>query len=179
MRCLKLPQELREPLGRGFVGVRICGHEDRVTSTLLELLSDCVRVVVVGDYVCSKLLDAKYIPSICIIDRLTRRGVAQQIDESYFSKILTCYNPRSHICQEAVEGVTEALRLADAGNRVLVIVDGEEDLLALIAIARSRPEWCVIYGLPGCGVELVFVDSDVKVTVRGILDLFEEVELTR
>ena len=177
MRCLRLPEELREALGRGFIGVRACGQEALVTGVLLELLDECAGAVVVGDYICSKLLGSGYLPNVCVVDGVTRRGITWQVGWGRFDRVLRCRNPRSHICREAEEGVAEAIRLAEGGARVLLVVEGEEDLLALAAMMGVRSGWCVAYGLPGCGAELVFVNDDVRAVARGILGLFEEVEL--
>lgn len=172
-----MPEVLRESLGRGFLGVRICGSEEYVTSKLLDLLSSCSEAIAVGDFVCAKLVSSGYVPKVCVVDGVTRRVLAQSVSDKYFSKVVRCVNPRSHVCIDAIEKILEVTRVLKPGENALVLVDGEEDLLALPAIARVSLGWCVIYGLPGCGVELVVVDQDIAETARRILSLFEEVEL--
>lgn len=172
-----MPEELRESLGRGFLGVRVCGSEELVTGTLLDLLKNCPGAIVVGDFVCLKLIGSGYIPRVCVVDGVTRRALAQPLTSEHFSRVVRCINPRSHVCRDAVEKILEASRLPEHDGNVLVLVDGEEDLLALPAIAGSPLGWCVIYGLPGCGAELIVVDQGTAESAKRILDLFEEVEL--
>ncbi|MEM1623473.1 MAG: DUF359 domain-containing protein [Sulfolobales archaeon] len=172
-----MPEVLRDSLARGFLGIKICGSEESVTDSLLNLLKDCSEVVVVGDFACLKLLESGYVPRVCVIDGVTRRTRTQSIVSEYFSRVARSSNPRSHVCQGAVEKILEAIREAERKESTLILIDGEEDLLALPAIAEAPSEWCVIYGLPECGVELVVVDQDVAKSARKILELFEEVEL--
>ncbi|MEM2307763.1 MAG: GTP-dependent dephospho-CoA kinase family protein [Sulfolobales archaeon] len=172
-----MPENLRESLARGFLGIRICGSEEYVTRHLLKLLKSCPEAIVVGDFACLKLLNSGYIPRVCVIDGVTRRTQAQSIALRYFSKVVRALNPRSHVCQGAVEKILEAIQEAKQKENVLILVDGEEDLLALPAIAEAPIGWCVIYGLPGCGIELIVVDQYTAESARKILDLFEEVEL--
>ncbi|MCX8184652.1 MAG: GTP-dependent dephospho-CoA kinase family protein [Sulfolobales archaeon] len=177
LKCLKLPEELRDSLSRGFLGVKICGSVEYVTNRLLSLLIDCRALVAVGDFICSKLLDYGYTPRVCVVDGVTRRALHQPVLAERFNTVTGCVNPRSHVCQNAVEEIRRALQSREEVGRVLIIVDGEEDLLALPAIAESPPDWCITYGLPNCGVELVIVDEEVSETARRILELFEEVEI--
>ena len=172
-----MPEVLRSSLGRGFLGVRVCGDEERVTRRLLDLLGECRGVVVVGDFACSRLVEAGYVPGVCVVDGTTRRTEAQPLAVGLFDRTVECENPRSHVCLEAAERLAEAVRASELGERSLVLVYGEEDLLALPAIAWSPPGWCVVYGLPGCGAELVVVDEGAAEVARRILGLFEEVEL--
>lgn len=172
-----MPEALREALGRGFLGVRVCGNEEYVTSELLDLLSSCPQVAAVGDFVCLELVRRGYVPRVCVVDGVTRRALTQPIESKYFSRSVQCVNPRSHICQNAVEKIRSAVQSSESRESTLILVDGEEDLLALPTIAEAPPGWCVIYGLPGCGVELVVVDKDTAESARRIIGLFEEVEL--
>lgn len=155
----------------------VCGDEESVTRRLLDLLESCRGTIVVGDFACLKLLGAGYAPGVCVADGVTRRVETQPLAAGRFERVIECANPRSHVCSEAVEKLLEAVRESELGKRTLVLVYGEEDLLALPAIAWSPPGWCVVYGLPGCGAELVVVDEDTSEVARSLLRLFEEVEL--
>lgn len=172
-----MPEALRGSLGRGFLGVRVCGDEEYVTGRLLDLLGGCRGAIVVGDFACLGLVSAGYVPGVCVVDGTTRRVEAQPLAVGLFDRRVECVNPRSHVCLGAVEALLEAVRGSERGERVLVLVRGEEDLLALPAIARGPPGWCVVYGLPGCGAELVVIDEDTAEVARRVLELFEEVEL--
>ncbi|MCS7099548.1 MAG: DUF359 domain-containing protein [Sulfolobales archaeon] len=156
----------------------MCGSVEYVTSELLNLLPDCRALVAVGDFICSKLIECGYVPRVCVADRVTRRTQRQPVLAEKFDRVAHCVNPRSHVCRGAVEEIRRVIRLAEEeGVSTLVLVDGEEDLLALPAVAESPPNWCVAYGLPSCGVELVVVSEEVSEVAKKILDLFEKVEL--
>lgn len=172
-----MPEYLRNSLGRGFLGVVVCGSEEYVTKKILELVEDCSGVIVVGDFICSRLLKYGYTPRVCVVDGLSRRTQAEAIPITFFSKIVKCSNPRSHICADPAEKIASAVMESAEGERILISVEGEEDLLALTSLATSSPGWCVVYGLPGCGAEVVHVDKETAETARKILELFEEVEI--
>ncbi len=177
MRCLRMPEPLREALGRGFLGIRICGEESSVTNRAVELVRDCVAVVAVGDYVCRSFVELGHVPAVCIVDGITRRALVQPLVGNHFSRIYECVNPRSHICLNAVEALREAIPTSATSSKTLLLVKGEEDLLALAALVEVPDGWCVVYGIPSCGVEVVTVDSYVRLAAQKILELFEEVEL--
>ncbi len=179
LRCLRMPEPLREALGRGFLGVRVCGEESSVTNRAVELARDCVAVVAVGDYVCRSFVELGYVPAVCVVDGVTRRALVQPLVGNRFNYVYECVNPRSHICLNAVEALREAILASTTGSRTLLLVRGEEDLLALTALVEVPDGWCVVYGIPSCGVEVVTVDSYVRFAAQKILELFEEVELER
>jgi len=177
VKCLKMPEYLRSSLGRGFLGVVVCGTEEYVTEKIIELVRNCRGVVVVGDFVCSRLLKHGYTPKVCVVDGLSRRAPTETVLPTHFSKVVKCSNPRSYICTDPAEKIADAVRESAEAGSILISVEGEEDLLALTSLATSPPGWCVVYGLPGCGAEVVHIDEETAETARKILELFEEVEL--
>jgi uncharacterized protein (UPF0218 family) len=56
-----------------------------------------------------------------------------------------------------------------------VIVDGEEDLLTLVAILAAPPGSLVVYGQPGQGIVLVRVTSQRKREVEKIIEEMDRV----
>lgn len=177
MKCLRMPEYLRNSLGRGFLGTVICGSEEYVTGKILELVKDCSGVIVIGDFACLKLLNQGYVPNVCVVDGSTRRLTAETVPRERFDKVVSCLNPRSHICEDATKKMVSAIIESTDTNKILIVVEGEEDLLALVPLVISPPRWCVVYGLPGCGAEVVYVDKEISETAKKILELFEEVEI--
>jgi len=181
VKALKLPEYLREKL-RENIGTIIEGSDYlSVALRTLNILRECGLVVAVGDVVCSSLIAGGEVPNICIIDgKSRRRELGTEVSEKLFNIVLHARNPPGYITEEAnkkvQESIDEVLR-SGLKLRVLLIIDGEEDLLALTALLSVRAGDCVTYGIPGRGITVIRVDDEIKDLVRSILSMFEEVEL--
>jgi hypothetical protein len=131
-------------------------------------------IISVGDTVSKNLVENHVLPQLLIVDnRVMRRNVKpiQLITE----KTMYAKNPPGTITEKALEVVQEALK---SNCRVKMIVDGEEDLLTLIAVLYSPENSFVIYGQPYEGVVVVKVTPEKKVEVAGILKAMEDVRKT-
>jgi len=181
VKALKLPEHLREKL-RENIGIMIEGSDYlSVALRTQNILRECGLVIAVGDVVCSSLIAAGEVPNICIIDgRSRRRELGVEVSERLFSIVTHARNPPGYITEEAIkkvrESINEVLR-SDLKSRVLLIVEGEEDLLALPALLSARSGDCITYGIPGRGITVIRVDDEIKDLVKNILSMFEEVEI--
>jgi len=177
LRALRLPDRLRPRLARPTFGKLFEGSEPFTTAKqVAAYLRECGRVIGVGDVICQTLEVVGTVPHVCIIDGRTRRRFSGYwVSEENFDKIISVMNPRSHITEEAYEAIEEAIRAAGEGKKTLILVDGEEDLLALPAFAEAPKGYCVVFGVPGKGVMVIEVDDEVKELARKILAEFEEV----
>ena len=72
--------------------------------------------------------------------------------------------------KEAWDAIREALRDREA----LILVDGEEDLLAIPAVLESPDNALVIYGQPSEGLVVVTASAEKKSEVRKIVDRMTE-----
>ena len=104
-------------------------------------------------------------PWAAIVDGRAMRKPLPSYPKPPLRRKLVLYNPPGTISDEAWAIVGSAVR---EGN-TLVLVDGEEDLLALLAIALGPEEAIVIYGQPGRGVVLVEINENSKRLVRDII----------
>lgn len=86
-------------------------------------------------------------------------------------KTLFLRNPPGTITDEAWCVIDEAFKL---DGRVKISVEGEEDLLTLVAVLHAPENSIVIYGQPHEGVVIINVTRDEKTTIRRII---EEMEL--
>jgi GTP-dependent dephospho-CoA kinase len=68
-------------------------------------------------------------------------------------------NPQGTISEEALEAVQKAL---ESDKHVHIIVDGEEDLLTLIAVLCAPEKSLVVYGQPHEGIVVVKVTAKKK-----------------
>lgn len=181
MKALKLPEYLRERL-RENIGTIIEGYDYlSVALETLNVLRGCRLVVAVGDVVCSSLIAVGRVPNVCIIDgKSRRRELGTEVSEELFNVVLHARNPPGYITEEASKKVKESIDGVLESSlklRVLLIIDGEEDLLALPALLSVRVGDCVTYGIPGRGITVIRVDDEIKDLVRNVLSMFEEVEL--
>ena len=163
-RDLVLTPELRARLKRPL-GELIRGEAEEVFRHLLERLRDR-KLITVGDVVTANALRAGLKPWAAIIDgRAMRKPLAGQLPLSRWGLRLKVANPPGTISREAWSVVGMAVREGDA----LVLVDGEEDLLALVAVLCAPEGAVVLYGQPGEGVVLVEVSKAVKELCREIV----------
>lgn len=125
------------------------------------------RVACVGDYVSRLCLGlSRVAPNLLIVDGRTRRAENLPLDELVSAAVSRGYrlvrveNPAGSLSLEALEVVCDLL--SDESSRALVIVDGEEDMLALACLHCAPPGSLVIYGIPGKGSALVPVDLSLS-----------------
>jgi hypothetical protein len=107
-------------------------------------------------------------PDVIIVDNLEKREKAAQFGYSAEHTFRT-QNRAGTIESGAWQIIVEAVR---QGNSV-VLVDGEEDLLALPAVLSSPDKSLVVYGQPGVGIVLVRVNAEKK---KDISELVEQME---
>ncbi|MEZ0345001.1 MAG: DUF359 domain-containing protein [Infirmifilum sp.] len=101
-------------------------------------------VVTVGDVV-SQNFTAYGSTDVAVVDGVTRRG--SRVEWGVTGIEYRCKNPAGTISWECFHVVTRAVEEAAAGRRGVVYVEGEEDLLSLVALkACPLDSGWVIYG---------------------------------
>ncbi len=178
MKALKMPEELRPKLAEG--PKKIFTGEDPLKTIKEALMKTvCDYIVAVGDVVCHTLIKASKTPDICVIDRKTQRREANvEIELSKFNKTYRVKNPAGHITLEAIKTLKEALKkVTNEKAKILILVDGEEDLLAIPIIKEALDKTCVFLGMPNKGVGVVEVDQQEKKNAEEMLKKFIEVEV--
>jgi GTP-dependent dephospho-CoA kinase len=156
-----LRETLKEPLGYLF-------NEKQLFDYIKQTGS---KIVCVGDQVSYTLLSHEISPLFCIIDNHTRR---RDVNESKIEKIhrfgskkITVENPAGVITQELWDVIQKLFITHD--SKVLVIVQGEEDLAALPAILLAPSDVTIIYGMPDKGVVAVPATEHHKQKVKNII----------
>jgi len=146
----RLKAEYRRVL-RVPLGVALYRSPAESASIILELVSIArpPLLITVGDFVTRNLRSAGLEPDVAVVDLKTLRGDAGT-DLGALSagrRVLRCGNPPGTLTEESVAAVGEAVELGRAGIKTLVVVEGEEDLLALPALALAPPRSLLVYGL--------------------------------
>jgi uncharacterized protein (UPF0218 family) len=159
----ELRQRLKVPLG-----VLIRGSFVEATKRF-EVLAEQEKpplVISVGDTVSRNLGKSRVPPCLVIVDNKCMRRTVLEPCRSGGEKVINVRNPQATITAEAVAGIQEALK---STGKVRVVVDGEEDLLALIAIMYAPFGSFVVYGQPYEGIVVVRVSAEKKEEVAGVL----------
>ncbi|OLD56608.1 hypothetical protein AUI46_00220 [archaeon 13_1_40CM_2_52_13] len=147
-------QRLKEPFGR-----LLPGSPARTMSELNSIIGQTNprRVVAVGDVVSRETLVAGIRVDLRILDHISmRRPTAAfnlKVKKTYHVK-----NPAGVITLEAWETIKRAMKDEEA----LIVVEGEEDLLALPCIVESPNNSLVLYGQPSKGLVVVDTNTNVK-----------------
>jgi len=153
----RMPNNLRAQLSRPYEYNKsilfIEGPREYVAFTLRSYLyTHLYEVYVVGDYTCETFLNYIGMPRLCVIDNNVMRYHynAMHNNINKFVHIFRCSNPQGTISLDCLEKLREAYK----APRSLVIVDGEEDLLAL-ALTLIVPSGFIVFGIPRKGVALI------------------------
>jgi uncharacterized protein (UPF0218 family) len=127
-------------------------------------------VILVGDTVSRNATQRRIRADLMIIDNLEQRATAQTYAFNPKKRIKT-RNPAGTIEAQAREAVEQAI----LGGGDLIEVDGEEDLLAIVAVQTSPLGSLVVYGQPSEGIVLVRVSEAKKAEAQAIFDQMEKI----
>jgi cytidyltransferase-like protein len=153
-----LRQELKHPLGRLVEN----------TNDVLKIIKD-QTVIAVGDVIVSSLKKEGFTPALSIIDFRTRREDLPQLD---INGIKTT-NKQGTINSKAALALQKALHIYLQSNQPqTVIVDGEEDLLAVPAILFAPLDAIVLYGQFDQGVVINNSTETKKQVIVQLLNRF-------
>ena len=159
----KVLPKLKEPFGMLIKGS---------FSETMRKLDDIVkkekpaRIISVGDTVSRNLHEYKIIPQLSITDNKSmRKRIQPQIFPA--KKLVNVQNPQGTITEEAIAAIRDALK---SRTQVQLLVEGEEDLLTLIAVLEAPENALVIYGQPHEGIVIVKVTKEKKAEAKRILE---------
>jgi len=129
------------------------------------------KIISVGDIV-SKNMTEHHIPiHTIIVDNKVAREIIKPIKVKA-EKTLHVKNPAGTLTPETWTTIQEALK-QDQPTQVLV--DGEEDLLTLVAVHQAPKNTLVVYGQPNQGVVVVKVTMETKRKVQSIIDAMQPI----
>jgi uncharacterized protein (UPF0218 family) len=154
---------LKEPLG-----TLIKGTPQETMAKLKDLLNaeKPPAVISVGDVVSKNLHECGINPQLTIIDYLSLRDkiIPRQppVDKTVYVQ-----NPQGTITEQAVLAIKAAL---ESGVHTHIVVEGEEDLLTLIAVVYAAKDSFIIYGQPYCGIVVVKASSEKKIQINEFLN---------
>ncbi len=151
--------ELKKPFGTLIPDAQVT--KERV----LGEIKGAPKMVAVGDATTERLISFGMTPDVSVVDGQERRG--RRSPPSFQAKELKCRNPAGTISKAAVQVLKKAL---SAKGPVRVLVDGEEDLLALPVFAMAPDGSAVLYGQPLEGLVVVRVDAEKRKKAKDLMD---------
>ena len=161
--------KFKEPFGE-----LIQGTANQTISKLKDRLKteNPVMIIAVGDAV-SRNLNKNQIPTqLSITDnRSHRRHTPPQIFPN--KKLINVKNPQGTITVEAIEAIRDAIAHE---RQVHLLVEGEEDLLTVVAVLYAPKNTWVVYGQPHKGVVVVKVTAEKKIEAECILNEMKKTE---
>jgi uncharacterized protein (UPF0218 family) len=158
--------ELRVKFKQPF-GVLIRGSFAETMAKMESILeAEHLKVVSVGDRVTRNLHEYGINPQLSVIDNKCMR---KKLPPENFDaeQVVHVSNPQGTITEEAIAAIREAL---ESDKHVHVIVDGEEDLLTLVAVLYAPEKSLVVYGQPYKGMVVVKVTSEKKAEAADFLE---------
>jgi pantetheine-phosphate adenylyltransferase len=178
-RELIMPENLRpilqKPLGRVF-------KEEKSLLQCIDTLKHTM-IIAVGDIIVDSLLKKGVNPDVKVIDFRSRRkefpisnfqfSIKSQLLnlKKYKNKPGTLNIKTSEKLKELIKQAMSFPRKQGSSNN-WIIIDGEEDLLALSAILFAPLNSLVLYGHWQHGIIVVKVDEKIKDRVRNIVNKF-------
>lgn len=171
-----LTPELRFKLKKP-IGILIRGSYAETMKKLLDRIKEekPSTIISVGDTVSRNIAEKHVLPQLAIVDNKVMRRNIQPIPTKA-EKTIRIKNPQGTITEEAITAIRDALK---SKCHVKIIVDGEEDLLTLIAILYAPQNSFVIYGQPYEGIVIVKVTPEKKAEVSEILKTMETARKTK
>jgi len=162
-----LRKRLKSPLG-----LLIRGTSDETMKKLKELVEKekPSKIISVGDIVSENMAKHGISPQVMIVDN---RVMREPITPIFLKADQTLHlkNPPGTLTSQAWSVMQEALRQV---QRTKVVVDGEEDLLTLVAVLCAPENSLVVYGQPHEGIVVVRVTEQKKGMIRRIVEAMEE-----
>jgi len=151
---------LKQPFGT------LVAEKDVTRQRISLALKGAKKVIAVGDATTERLFSYDIIPDLAVIDGKERRS-KRAYPTSYKARELRCINPKGIISKEAVITLQEALK---SQPPVRVIVEGEEDLLAVPIFTIAPLGSVVLYGQPLEGLVMVEINPEKQKQAKDLMD---------
>ena len=156
----KMRALLKRPLGKVFRGKK-----------LAEFAKIQKNLIVIGDATLVFLLKKGIIPILAVFDLKIRRKTISKtktnLIKKFFSFPKTAKNPPGTITTQAISAVK---RVLSRGKRASILIVGEDDLIALPAIAYAHEGSCILYGQPKKGIVTVISNKRTRKKARKIMN---------
>jgi len=172
-KILDLPIELRQTLRTPLRSPHLGKNPEETSKITKDFLLDLkpVLTIAVGDIVSKTLASVNYFPDICIIDyKSQRKDLPRDKNIQNHTKYR---NDAGTINGEVVSKLSNLISdVLVLKERFTLVIEGEEDLLALPAILLAPLKSAVVYGQVEHGVIIVDVTEKMKGKIADIVRHF-------
>jgi uncharacterized protein (UPF0218 family) len=154
-------------------GLLIRGSFDE-TMTQLKKLIDTEKppmIISIGDVVSGNVIKYGIGAQVLVVDNQAMREAVTPLSPDV-EQTLYLKNPPQMLADEAFSVMQKAI---ESGKKTRILVDGEEDLMSIVAVIYAPLGAFVIYGQPREGIVVVRVTEQRKVGMRGLVDRMERV----
>ena len=143
--------------------------EGAVTKELLyPFIRKSNKIITVGDTTTEKFVEFGYIPDLSIIDNKEKRIMKSKIIEFEVDKIITCENRPGEINMQVIDLIKKLTTMKF--NKIQIIIEGEEDLVALPLFMYSPDKWTIFYGQPNEGLVVVEINNTIRKKAKSIFN---------
>lgn len=151
-------------------GELIKGSPEQTMAYLKEFLvkHKPPKLISVGDTVTKNIHESSLPVDVSIIDNKCMRKNLQP--QKISEPAVYVKNPQGTITDEAVNAIKQALKNKEP---VYVVVDGEEDLLTLVAVSVAPENSLIVYGQPYEGIVLVQASPQKKAQAQDFLEAMQ------
>jgi uncharacterized protein (UPF0218 family) len=148
------------------------GSFKKTTEKLVEFIKDTnpENLIFVGDIVSRNIIKKGIRPKVLVVDNKVMRKPVPPLEYNS-EKTLLVNNPAGTITDEAWKAMKKAINFEGS---VKIVVDGEEDLISLIAILEAKENSIVVYGQPSIGLVIVQVTPFAKKKASSIMERMEK-----
>jgi len=170
-KTLLLPNSLREQLKQPF-GQLVTGSIAECNHVIKTAIQEEAppAVVLVGDTISRHAIAAGIQADLIIVDNREMRQSSPPVSLGP-RKVFRLINSQGTIAAESWNVISRALTARDSA----VVVEGEEDLLVLVAASIAPIRSFVVYGQPNVGIVLVRVSAEKKHELAKVLAQMNEV----
>jgi uncharacterized protein (UPF0218 family) len=151
--------ELKKPFGSLVPDAQVTREK------ILSATKGARTVITVGDATTDRLLSFGIIPDVAVVDGKERRYKRDYPE--FDAMAIKCKNPAGVISKSAVDVLRQALATKPP---VQVLVEGEEDLLALPLFEMAPDGSVVLYGQPLEGLVVVRITQAKKNQAKNLMD---------
>ena len=163
----KLPENMRTKLKKPIGTL----HKNitEIKPQLEKHITENKTIISIGDVTTHNLVKNNIYPQLCIIDnKIEREPTPNKLNHT--KNIYQIKNPPGTITDELTNTIKKAIDIIkkDNNQKIIIIVEGEEDLAVIPCIKEASNETLLLYGQPKEGVVLVKA-ADRKESANNIL----------
>lgn len=146
----------KEPFGA------LIRNNDVTKDQILDILNKAQKVITVGDTTTEKFVGFGYLPDVSVIDGKEKRVVKTSVCDYPVDKVLHLENKPGELSEHVIGEIKKLISTIDGDSKIRIIIDGEEDLVALPFLIYSQDDWMICYGQPNEGLVIVKVNEESR-----------------